>query len=204
MELLAGCWHEALRADVVAAKLVRIRQASESVGLEIYQPLTILLKEVESCSTLLRDLNDLFPIYRLRVPIVTYYFAVLLPSLQKTLIDMLIYIGDEGLEPLKQWEIMRHRLDGLGGLTLAERCAVYNGFLIQTARLLSRSVTYYIFFGGCDVTNFHRSPIYDVANLELLRMGVLRIRSLQGLPGLFILQVEICLGRSLSAYKKHP
>lgn len=33
----------------------------------------------------------------------------------------------------------------------------------------------------------HRSPTYDPTTLELLRMRILRLRSLRGIPGMFLL-----------------
>lgn len=64
---------------------------------EFHDKISAVLKEVESCSRLLRDLYDLVPVYRTRVPVVAYYLNVVLPSLQKTLRDMLIYLDDNSI-----------------------------------------------------------------------------------------------------------
>lgn len=161
MEELLGCWREAQRADKVAAQLLRIRNA---VGLEFYENITAILREVESSSRLLRDLYDLFPIYRSRVPIIIYYLNIVLPSLCKTLQEMMIYIDNAGLPPKAQWTLMVERLGAAGGMSLAARMVMYVSMLIQLIQLLSKS------------------PLYDPTNLELLSMRHLRLRLLQGIP----------------------
>jgi hypothetical protein len=118
MEELFGCWQEARRCDRVASELVRIRRTTE---LELWDPITALLREVESTSRLLRDLHDLFPIYRSRVSIVLYYLTVILPCLQKTLRDMMIYIDHEAIPASRQWELVNTRLSDQGGMGLAPR-----------------------------------------------------------------------------------
>lgn len=67
MEETLGTWREAQRADKAAVELLRIRTA---LGLEFYDHITAVLREIESVSRLLRDLYDLFPIYRSRVPMI--------------------------------------------------------------------------------------------------------------------------------------
>lgn len=162
MEELLGCWREAQRADKVAGHLVRIRN---SVGLEFYDHITVTLREVESTSRLLRDLYDLFPIYRTRVAIILYYLNVVLPSLCKTLQEMTIYIDNAGLPPKAQWTLMVERLGApQAGMTLPQRLAMYVELLIQLIRLLSKS------------------PLYDPTSLELLSMRHLRLRHIQGIP----------------------
>ena len=99
MDTVEGCWREAVRCDRVSEELLRIRSTTE---LEYYDHITDLLREVETTSRLLRDIHDLFPIYRSRVTIVTYYLTVILPCLQKTLRDMMIYINHENLPALTQ------------------------------------------------------------------------------------------------------
>ena len=123
MEELFGCWQEAQRCDRVATELLRIRSTT---GLEFYDPITILLREVETTSRLLRDLHDLFPIYRDRVSIVLYYLTVILPCLQRTLRDMVICIDHEALSARVQWVVMMERLQNQGGMGLAPRFAMYH------------------------------------------------------------------------------
>lgn len=89
MEELLGCWREAKRADKVAVQLERIRR---EIDPEFYDHITTVLREIESTSRLLRDIYDLFPIYRSRVPVVLYYLNVLLPSSCKSLKDMALYL----------------------------------------------------------------------------------------------------------------
>jgi len=160
MEECFGCWQEARRADKVAAILLALRTALP----EYYENISAVLKEVESASRLLRDLYDLFPIYRSRVPVVLYYLNVILPTFQKTMRDMLIYIDNGDLPARTQWTLMSQRLSDQGGMTLAQRFVMYCEALVQTVRLLSRS------------------PLYDPTSLELLRVRHMRLRKLQGIP----------------------
>lgn len=135
MEELLGLWREAQRADKVAGELLRIR---DTLGLEFYDHITAVLREIESSSRLLRDLYDLCPIYRSRVPVIIYYLNVILPSLCKTLRDMMIYVDNTSLPVRTQWTLMYERMGEQGGMTLATRHVMYNDFLIQLIRLLSR------------------------------------------------------------------
>lgn len=136
MEELLGCWREAQRADKVSVELLRIRNA---LGLEFYDHITAVIREIECSSRLLRDLYDLFPIYKARVPIIVYYLNVILPSLCKTLRDMVIYVDNPSLPVRSQWTLMYERMGDQGGMTLVARHVMYNEFLVQLIRLLSRS-----------------------------------------------------------------
>ncbi|KAH8808350.1 hypothetical protein F5884DRAFT_366070 [Xylogone sp. PMI_703] len=157
----SGCWLEAQRADLVARNINQLRNA---LDLEFSEHTTALLRQVEATSRFLRDLYDLFPIYHTRVAILTYYLQVLLPCLQKTLRDMRVYVDNKGLQPIQQWKLMTERLAEQGGMTVIQRFVLYNEFLVQLIRLLSRS------------------PLYDPTSLELLRIRVLQLRQLRGLP----------------------
>ena len=135
MEELLGCWREAQRADKVADGLLKIRT---TLDLEFYDQISAVLREVETTSRLLRDLYDLFPIYRSRVPIIVYYLNVILPSLQRTLKEMKLYLEHENLPARTQWSLMSDRLNQQGGMTLAARFVMYVELLVQLVRLLSR------------------------------------------------------------------
>jgi hypothetical protein len=135
MEELLGCWREAQRADKVADGLLKIRT---TLDLEFYDQISAVLKEVETTSRLLRDLYDLFPIYRSRVPIIVYYLHVILPSLVRTMKEMMLYIGHENLPARTQWTLMSDRLNQQGGMTLAARFVMHVELLVQLVRLLSR------------------------------------------------------------------
>lgn len=134
MEELLGCWREAQRADKVSTELLRIRK---TLGLDFYDHITAMLREIESSSRLLRDLYDLFPIYKDRVPIIVYYLNVVLPSLCKTLSHMLIYVDNPSLPARSQWVLMCERMEEQVGMTLVARHVMYNEFLVQLIRLLS-------------------------------------------------------------------
>ena len=135
MEELLGCWREAERADKTAEGLTRLRAI---LDLEFYDQISAVLREVESTSRLLRDLYDLFPIYRSRVPIIVYYLNVILPSLQRTLKEMKLYLEHENLPARAQWSLMADRINQQGGMTLAARFVMYVELLVQLVRLLSR------------------------------------------------------------------
>ena len=89
MEELLGCWREARRVDNIAASLASLRA---TLDIEFTDHIMAVLREVESTSRLLRDIYDLFPVYRSRVPIILYYLNVLLPSLCRSLKDMALYL----------------------------------------------------------------------------------------------------------------
>jgi hypothetical protein len=114
-----GCWQEARRCDGVALKLLLIRR--ELPEDDRFADITQLVDLVEATSRLLRDLHDLFCLYRERIRVVVYYLALVLPCLQKTLTDMLIYIGHPELPPARQWALMNNRMGDQGNITLAER-----------------------------------------------------------------------------------
>ncbi|KAI9050890.1 hypothetical protein LZ554_005005 [Drepanopeziza brunnea f. sp. 'monogermtubi'] len=161
MEEVQGCWQEAKRADQAAVQLLRIRAA---LGLEFFEQITAVLREIESASRLLRDLYDLFPIYSSRVPMILYYLNIVLPSLCKTIQNMMIYIDNDAFPAHTQWALVCERLGDQGGMTLPTRFVMYVDFLVQLVRLLSRS------------------PLYDPTTLELLRLRHLRLRQSQCIP----------------------
>ncbi|XMA11421.1 hypothetical protein WAI453_004212 [Rhynchosporium graminicola] len=161
MEVLLGAWREALRADRAGVELVRIRAELQH---DFYDHITAVLRGIESTSRLLRDLYDLFPIYRSRVPMIVYYLDITLPSIEKTIKLMMAYIDNEAFPARTQWTLMVERLGDQGGMSLPTRFVMYVDLLVQLVRLLSRS------------------PLYDPTTLELLRLRNLRLRQLQGLP----------------------
>lgn len=135
MDELLGCWYEARRADNVTTHLIRIRNA---LDIEYYESITALVAEIESSSRLLKDLYDLFSIYRSRVPILINYLNLLLPPISKTFRDMLVYLDNDSLPCQIQWILMVERLGNRGGMTLAATFVMFVEFLVQMVRLLSR------------------------------------------------------------------
>ncbi|KAH7330177.1 hypothetical protein BKA65DRAFT_565289 [Rhexocercosporidium sp. MPI-PUGE-AT-0058] len=121
MEVLLGAWREALRADKAVVELLRIRRELE---LEFYDHITAVLREIESTSRLLRDLYDLFPIYRSRVPIIIYYLDIILPSLERTIKNMMVYIDNDAFPARTQWTLMVERLGDQGGMSLPTRFVI--------------------------------------------------------------------------------
>ena len=182
MEELLGCWREAQRGDKAALHLLRLRMV---LGLEYTEHINAVLREVESSSRLLRDLYDLVPIYRARVAMIVYFLNVILPSLYKTLRDMMIYMDNDSLTERSQWTLMCDRMGEQGKMTLAARHVMYNEFLVQLIRLLGRSVFNCAY--DCDwrnLTNVSRSPLHDPTALDVLRKRILRLRLQQGINGM--------------------
>lgn len=117
-----GCWQEARRCDLMAVELARIR---DDLGLEFFEQTSQLHASVTSTSGLLRDLHDLFPIYRPRLHLIRDYLTVLLPCLQKTLSDMDIYVDVKNtMSSATQWVYLHDRLNSQGGQTLVLRFAM--------------------------------------------------------------------------------
>ncbi|KIN01859.1 hypothetical protein OIDMADRAFT_120606 [Oidiodendron maius Zn] len=156
-----GCWQEAERCDRAATQLLRIRR---ELTVESFEEVTQLVVEVEATSRILRDIYDLFRLYRARTVIVTYYLTLVLGCLQKTLRDMMIYISNDELLSGRQWVLMNERLGDQGDISLIERFILYFNFLVQCIRL------------------FSRSPLYDPALLQSLRLKIIRLRRLRGIP----------------------
>jgi hypothetical protein len=113
-----GCWHEAERCDRVALQLQRIRG---QLIVDAYNDITRLLLEVEATSRLLRDVYDLFWLYRERAYVVEYYLNLILACLQRTLRDMMVYVDNDGLPPGRQWVLMIENLGDQGYISLSDR-----------------------------------------------------------------------------------
>ncbi|KAH8805292.1 hypothetical protein F5884DRAFT_681119 [Xylogone sp. PMI_703] len=156
-----GCWLEAQRTDLIARNIYHLRNA---LDLKFSEQTTALLRQIEITSRLLRDLYDLFPIYQSRVTILTYFLQVLIPCLERTLRDMRVYVDNKGLQPTQQWTLMIERLGEQEGITIIQRFAMYNAFLVHLVQLLTRS------------------QLYNPMSLEELCVKILRLRRLQGIP----------------------
>ena len=219
MEECFGCWQEARRADKIAAILLALRT---SLDPDYNAHLTALLEEFESVSKLLRDLYDLFPIYRSRVPVVIYYLNVFLPSLQKTMRDMLIYVDNEGayslwkcslksrslgIEKLLISRIARTATQGpmdidvpkirrSGGIDTAGKTSDVQWIFSSTR---SATIKVYVFADSFTFSKAFRSSLYDPTSLEILRVRTLRLRKLQGIPGQYR---DIFISTSLQPPKK--
>ncbi|CAG8958513.1 hypothetical protein HYFRA_00009828 [Hymenoscyphus fraxineus] len=157
-----GCWLEARRADKVSSRLLHLRSKDE-LG-DCYRSITVLLKEVETSSRLLRDLYDLFVIYQTMIPYIYHYLTVILPSLSKSMRDMLSYIDNDELPTRERWTLMEERL-GDAETELANRFRMYCDAINQVIRLLSRS------------------PLFDPTTLQNLRNLLMLLRRHQNIPG---------------------
>ncbi len=177
MEELQGCWREAQRADKVAMALTKIRAALND---EFFESITAVIRELESISSLLRDLYDLFPIYRARVPIMVYYLNIVLPSLAESSEQMLSNFDSSAFPARIRWERGSQKLGDQGGMSIAARLVMFSDFLVQLIRLLTR---YVLEIRSFSIAEEFSSPLYEPMTLELLRIRSLRLRLLQGLPG---------------------
>lgn len=151
-----GCWHEAQRCDLIAVHLLRLR---DELRLDFEDSVTPLVRAVDQTSRLLRDIHDLFSIYRTRASLVRHDLTVILPCLSKTLRDMNTYVGSELLPAGRQWILMNERLNAQGGMTLGARFAMYYDFLVQLIRLLSS----YALAHRSQVPNYTASPVIKQA-----------------------------------------
>jgi len=136
-EVELGCWREAMRADDIVERLERSRNILQP---EFYDQISRVFIEVQSTNRLLLDLYDLFPIYQSRVPIITYYLELILPSLCRTLMDMEIFLDNvnDNLMARTQWVLMSNRFKEQGGVLLAPHFVMYVEMLVYVVRLLSR------------------------------------------------------------------
>jgi hypothetical protein len=135
---LLGCWREAERAEDIAAALYRIRLEVDPILLE---DVVDVMRQIQFSSRLLRDLFDLSPIYRVRVRVVQEYLAILLPCYRRTLQDIFHHLGDPALPFQRIWVNIYNHLSIEDSMPLGDRFELYNSFLIQLVRLLSRSDT---------------------------------------------------------------
>ncbi|KAL5313913.1 hypothetical protein ACEPPN_018336 [Leptodophora sp. 'Broadleaf-Isolate-01'] len=174
MEVLLGAWREALRADKAVVQLLRIRTV---LDLEFYDHITAVLREIESASRLLRDLYDLFPIYRSRVPIIIYYLDIILPSLERTIKNMMAYIDNDAFPARTQWTLMVERLGDQGGMSLPTRFVIYLDAASEEedqsskhSGIMERSLIPYVVLAPPAPAVPHHAPIQPTeADLEVQR-----------------------------------
>jgi hypothetical protein len=100
-----------------------------------------VVRQIQFSSRLLRDLYDLSPIYRVRVRVVLEYLVILLPCYKRTLHEIFHHLGDPGLPFQQIWINIYNQLSKEDGMPVGNRFELYNSFLIQLVRLLSRSDT---------------------------------------------------------------
>ncbi|OBT67905.1 hypothetical protein VE03_02435 [Pseudogymnoascus sp. 23342-1-I1] len=153
------CWWEARRATDLAAALTRIRA---SLPPPTHADITNVINELLHSGSLLRDLSDLLRIYRSRVALVRAFWDILLPCLGRSVDDIRFLLGGKGgLEVV--WERIRGRIEGEGGGSLYTRFIMYNGYMVQLVRLLSRP------------------SMYEATVLKSLVERTLRLRSARGI-----------------------
>lgn len=181
MEVL--CWQEAGRADAIAAAFCQIStdQDMQAFGGEVVD----ITREVQMSSSLLRDLCDLFLIYRIRAPSIRESLAILLPCFGRTLNDIQYYLGDRKLLFSARWLNLCRALTAEAGMSLPERFRMYNDYIVQMIRFLSRSGAQpYVISQRLNVTG--RPNLYDQNVVQRAMAIMLRLRGrIPGLPGNF-------------------
>lgn len=146
MAELVVCWLEANRADDIAAALYRIQQ---EVDVLLVNDVADVITEIRLSSRILRDLYDLFPIYNERVEFLLDHLSTILPCFRRTLQDILNHIGKYPEFSFNRiWVEIDEDLRRQGDVSLVDRFKIYNNFLIQLVRLLSRSDDSYPMIGG--------------------------------------------------------
>ncbi|PBP28290.1 hypothetical protein BUE80_DR000638 [Diplocarpon rosae] len=106
LEELLRRLREAQGADKAAVPLQRIR---EELGSGFFQHITAVLREIESCSRLLRDFCDAFLIHESTVAIIIYHLSIIIPTdclppSSRTLGEALQFRPwSESQTSLKQW-----------------------------------------------------------------------------------------------------
>jgi hypothetical protein len=129
------CWWEAKRADDVAAALTRIRTSLDSSA---HADITNVINEVLHSGSLLRDLSDLLRIYRNRVCLVREFLNILMPCFERSVDDIRHHLGEKGRSFAQIWVGITGRMSREGGGSLYTRFIMYNGYMVQLVRLLSR------------------------------------------------------------------
>ncbi|OBT91003.1 hypothetical protein VE02_00184 [Pseudogymnoascus sp. 03VT05] len=132
------CWWLAKRSDDISSALSRIRISLSSAS---HASITNVINEILHSSSLLRDLSDLLRIYRDRVSLVRQFLGILLPCLDRSVEDIRYLLGEKG--SFRQvWGGIVERMGGEGGGSLYTRFIMYNGYMVQLVRLLSRPSMY--------------------------------------------------------------
>lgn len=130
-----GCWWEAKRADDVAAALTRIRTELDA---SFHADVTNIINEILHSASLLRDLSDLLRIYRGRACLVRDFLLIFLPCFGRTMDDMMHHLGEKGASYKQMWKTISVKLSAEASTSLYTRFIMYNGFIVQLVRLLSR------------------------------------------------------------------
>jgi hypothetical protein len=132
LQKLTGCWREAQRAEIAAAKLLELRSTLADTD-----SITSLLREIETIPRLLRDLYDLFPIYVSRILIVLNYLDVILPALSAVSRSIIGKLDYSEVTTKVGWDSLLARLR-IDEMSLHSELAMYKEFLVQLVRLFAR------------------------------------------------------------------
>jgi hypothetical protein len=159
---LTGCCHEAERAEIVWFRLGGLKEALAQDG---HPHLDMTIEELHNTTRILRELADLSQIHQDRVPIVLDHLNIVLPSLSRSLRDITSHYEDTKISKQNRWRKMYHTLSKeAGGLALPQRFQLYNHFFSCLRGLLTRST------------------LFDLNQLEKIRIQIIKIREAQSIP----------------------
>lgn len=97
--------------------------------------------EILLVSLALQDLYDVVPLWRRRMTFVADDWRMLLPVVEKTLMDMKALIADiDRLGVRITWRVMHDQLSVEGGQALAMRFIGFREYMVQIKHLLTRLV----------------------------------------------------------------
>ncbi|KFY04085.1 hypothetical protein O988_01006, partial [Pseudogymnoascus sp. VKM F-3808] len=119
--------------------LTRIRTSLDSSA---HADITNVINEVLHSGSLLRDLSDLLRIYRNRVCLVREFLNILMPCFERSVDDIRHHLGEKGRSFAQIWVGITGRMSREGGGSLYTRFIMYNGYMVQLVRLLSRPSMY--------------------------------------------------------------
>ncbi|KAI0015880.1 hypothetical protein F4780DRAFT_773223 [Xylariomycetidae sp. FL0641] len=161
-DLLNGCCTEAIRAGDMGRKLQGL---CKTLPDRFHAHLNVVIDEIRSTHTLLRDLADLSQVHVSRIPSIINHLNVILLCLSRTLVDMNEIYEDKSETRERRWRKMYHALSNeLPGTNLPARFMLYNQFLQQLQLLVKKD------------------PNYDINATASLQIRILQLREARNIP----------------------
>jgi hypothetical protein len=138
MALLHECWLGANLAEDIASALVLVRH--DVVDARSARDISQLFERLRESSRALKDLYDLAPVYQERLPNVLAYLPIFVPCFRRTLVDIREYLSQAGrLSFQRIWIQIHDHLVEEARMSVDERFRIYNGYIKQLVRKLTRS-----------------------------------------------------------------
>ncbi|KAH8204223.1 hypothetical protein TruAng_001643 [Truncatella angustata] len=160
--LLEGCCQEAARVQTVTRELEHLRMA---LPLQYHAHMILLIDGLQTTRHRLGDIIDSSQLYMIRVEVIIEYLNIVLPCLQRTLMDIERYYNDKTRSKINRWRAMYHEMgDELPGTTLPSRFIMYSQFLELLGLLLTKS------------PNFNMNTLYS------LEHRIMQLREVRNIP----------------------